>query len=217
MYIIPCLIVGELPCLVISMFDKRPSNDDLRKVGSVYARNLTAILLMAQLSMELMVRTGMVPYDMSNTLPSWPALFLQYAVASLCTEFLFYWLHRYIHCNRILYYVLHAKHHKWVSNSFALVNHDLQLSEVSIFALCPALPCALLGVHWTVMMFLAIMTNWQGTYGHSRIRHPVLDCLLLTDSRDHNNHHLHPTCNFAGGAWFSLMDRLFGTFRPAHC
>lgn len=214
-FIIPCLLLGELPCLLITLLDNRPSTEQLYKVGSVYLRNTALILTVGQVGMECIVRTGMVPYDMSPTLPPLPILFVQYVAASLCTEFLFYWLHRFVHRCRPLYYMLHAHHHQWVHNSIAIVNHDLQLPELCIFALCPAIPCAVLGVHWTVMMFLAMFTNWQGTYGHSRLHHPVVDAVLLTDSRDHDNHHVHPTCNFSGGGWFSVMDRLFGTYRAA--
>ena len=140
--------------------------------------------------------------------------FLKNPQVTLATEFLFYWLHRYVHYNRGIYYWLHIDHHRWRHNSFALVNHDLAIPEIAIFSLCPAIPCIALGVHWKTMLLHAIYTNWQGTYSHSGYHSKCLDIALLTDSRDHDNHHKHPTFNFAGGGWFSLMDRVFGTHYP---
>ena len=68
-----------------------------------------------------------------------------------------------------------------------------------------------MGVHWKAMLLHAIYTNWQGTYSHSGYHSKILDAILLTDSRDHDNHHKYPTYNFAGGGWYSIMDRIFGT------
>tara|TARA_Y100000996_G_scaffold137688_1_gene104808 strand:+ start:29 stop:727 length:699 start_codon:yes stop_codon:yes gene_type:complete len=223
-YTVPCLIIGEMPTLVFTLLDKYrllsyykdsdrvyATTTDLQQVIYVYIRNVIGILLAAALGMEILIHGNIVPYDMSNdmTIDQYLVQFIQ---VTLTTEFLFYWLHRYVHNYRKLYYWMHASHHKWRDNSFALVNHDLEKSEISTFALCPAIPCMLFGVNWRVMLFHSIYTNWQGTYSHSGYHIPMLDMLLLTDSRDHDYHHKKPTYNFAGGGWYSLMDRIFGTY-----
>ena len=226
LYTIPSLVVGEVPTLVFTIFDllrlfpayrdvdrQYPSKEDLYRVIGVYLRNTLGILLFSALGMEFFIYTDTIPYDMDPAV-AYHTRVLQFVQSTLCTEFLFYWLHRYVHFNRGLYRWLHVDHHRWRYNSFALVNHDLAIPEISIFALCPAIPCIVLGVHWQVMLMHAICTNWQGTYSHSGYRFRTLDAFLLTDSRDHDNHHKYPTYNFAGGGWYSIMDRIFGTHYP---
>ena len=225
-YTIPCLLVGEVPTLIFTIFDilklfsayrgsmnrPYPSLSEIYSVIGIYTRNVIIILMMAGMGMEFFIRSDMVPYDMSDDIVFVETV-IQLIQVSLFTEFLFYWLHRCVHFQRKLYYWMHVGHHKWRSNSFALVNHDLAIPEVGFFALCPAIPCIVLGVHWKVLLLHAMYTNWQGIYSHSGYRFPMLDLLLLTDSRDHDNHHKHPTYNFAGGGWYSVMDRIFGTYR----
>tara|TARA_B100001093_G_C26703674_1_gene960236 strand:+ start:474 stop:1187 length:714 start_codon:yes stop_codon:yes gene_type:complete len=231
LYTVPCLLIGEIPTFIFTMFDilhlfpdsrdkgrKYPSMQEINTTLEIYTRNLAGILMLSILGMEFFIQTDNVPYDMrdhyvSDELLIWLFQFVQ---VSLMTEFLFYWLHRYTHYNRTLYYNIHHGHHKWRFNSFAIVNHDLDVSEISIFSLCPALPCILFGVHWKVMLAHAIYTNWQGIYSHSGYHFQLLDYILLTDSRDHDNHHKYPTYNFAGGGWYSIMDRIFGTYYLKH-
>ena len=224
LYTVPCLLIGELPTAIFTILDvlhvasgcrdkgrPYPSGNDIFRVASIYIKNLLGILLISSLGMEFFIYTNSVPYNMDPDV-STHIILLQLIQVTLATEFLFYWLHRYVHYNRRLYYWLHIDHHQWRYNSFALVNHDLAVPEIAIFSLCPALPCIALGVHWNTMLIHAIYTNWQGTYSHSGYHFKWLDIILLTDSRDHDNHHKHPTYNFAGGGWFSLMDRIFGTY-----
>ena len=226
MYTVPCLLVSEIPTFVFTLFDMfhlfssyrendrpYPSSSDLHKVAVVYCRNVIGIILLSVLGMEFFIRTDTIPYDMSSDIATQQAI-SQLVQVTLATEFLFYWLHRYVHYNRTLYRLLHFDHHHWRYNSFALVNHDLTIPEIGIFAFCPAIPCMVLGVNWRVMLIHAIYTNSQGAYSHCGYRFRLLDMLLLTDSRDHDNHHKHPTYNYAGGGWYSIMDRIFGTHYP---
>ena len=226
LYTIPCLLISEAPALLFTICDYYhlfpmyrekfrpfPSVNDIKKVFRVYLRNLMIILLLGAMGMEFFIQTNTIPYDMNSELTYFTGMY-QFVSATLITEFLFYWLHRYVHYNRSLYRWLHFDHHRWRYNAFALINHDLAVSEVCIFSLCPALPCITLGVHYKVMLMHAVYTNWQGSYSHSGYRFKIIDLFLLTDSRDHDNHHKHPTYNYAGGGWYSIMDRIFGTHYP---
>ncbi len=224
-YIIPTLLIGEFPTLVFTFFDyyhlfsKYRENDrlyptfqNLQDAFYPYIRNVIGILLFGYIGMNFIIYTNLNFYDMSNNINIFSFIY-QWFFVSLFTEFLFYWLHRYVHVNKDLYYYLHASHHRWKNNSFALVNHDLEIIEIAIFSFCPAIPCIVLGVNWQVMMFHAMYTNWQGTYSHSGYHIPILDYLLLVDSRNHDNHHKYPNYNFAGGSMFNLMDKIFHTHR----
>lgn len=225
-YTIPALILGEVPTFIFTMIDLAhalpqyrendrpyPSIADINKAGKIYLRNVLGILLLGALGMEFFIQTNTVPYNLNSDLSIYTAM-IQFIESTLFTEFLFYWLHRYVHYNRALYRDIHYDHHRWRYNSFAIVNHDLAMREILVFSLCPAIPCIALGVHWKVMLLHSIYTNWQGTYSHSGYNIPLLNILLVTDSRDHDNHHKHPTYNFAGGGWYSIMDRVFGTYYP---
>lgn len=218
------LVLGEIPTLLFTIIDickptwavpyrsrDYPTAVELVAACKIYVRDTVLVLLAAALAMEVLIAMDFIPYSLQEITVL--EFLLQYVLSSLCTEALFYWLHYYVHKNRWLYRLLHSNHHAYVGNSFALVNHVLDVPEILIFGLCPAIPCILLGVNIRVMWFLSVYTNWQGTYGHSGYSSSLLDWLLLTRSIDHDNHHKYPHKNLSGGGYFSLMDRIFGTYR----
>ena len=226
-YIIPCLLFGESLTILFTIADviqpdclKRfrinhrrfPTIQELQSAMPQYIVSVIIILSLGFVGMSTMVRLDIVPYDMNPNLPPFKTSLLQFLVISLSTELLFHILHRYMHANRKAYQTLHFKHHRWTRDSFALCNHDLDPIELIIFSLCPSIPGVVMGVHYKIMFLHAILANWQGTYGHSGYSHPILTVLLFTDSIDHDTHHARPNKNFSGGAMFSIIDRLAGTY-----
>ena len=218
------LVLGELPTLLFTLVDicrpswgrefrsrDYPTASELVGACRIYVRDTILVLLVTSLSMEALIAADFIPYSLHEI--SLTEFVLQYLVCSMSTEALFYWSHYIVHKNRSLYRALHANHHSYVGNSFALVNHVLDVPEILIFGLCPAIPCIIFGVNIRVMWFVSVYTNWQGTYGHSGYSSRFLDWLFLTRSIDHDNHHKYPHKNFSGGGYFSLMDRLFGTYK----
>ena len=150
------------------------------------------------------------PYQMSIELPSYSSGFIQYLTISILSEFLFYGLHRLVHLPKL--YWIHKHHHCYKYNSFSIVNHYLHPIEIILFIIPPALPPILCQSHLMIVWVYAIITNWVGAYIHSGYEFPLLETILCIKSRDHDIHHIRPKKNFSTGLFYSLVDRLFGTY-----
>lgn len=127
------------------------------------------------------------------------------------SDVLFYGMHRVLH--RPKYYHWHKKHHLYVYNSFSLTNHCLDPVEMVLFMMPPFFSAVLLHPHLYVMCAYIIIANTIGTYIHSGYSFPILNRILLVNPRDHDMHHVKKVTNYGLGTFFSLTDRLFGSFR----
>lgn len=197
---------------------ERPYPDDQEIIRAGY--DFLVIFFFGLLPITLIGLTVMtcfpehlILYDLNRVPPSGMKHLADLLMCTLMGDFLFYWLHYAFH--HPLLYPYHRHHHRYRRDSFALVNHVLHPSEAILFVLPPAIPPMVLGCHISTMWLYAIVTNWIGTYIHSGYDIPGLAYLIAVCPQDHDMHHVSPKNNFSTSAFFSLIDRVFGTYRES--
>jgi len=124
-----------------------------------------------------------------------------------------YWMHRILHTNKFLYKHVHLPHHEykapdtltpWASIAF----HPLD----GILQACPYVLVALMvPVHYVTHLLLLFFTAIWATYIHDALDWNMMDGFLM-GSKYHTVHHTHYVYNY--GQWFTVCDRLWGTYRP---
>ena len=225
------LVISEIPVLIFTILDicKFPSlqiyritytNHSTRPYPSIselyngacdYLFNTTIILFpISYLGIEIL---EYMQWNLFNT--DGQSLMIYDAICKLIclfiwSDILFYGLHRMAHLPK--YYHLHKKHHAYVYNSFSLVNHCLDPKEMVLFMMPPFCAAIILRPHIYVMCAYVILANTIGTYIHSGYSFPILNRILLVNPRDHDMHHVKKVKNYGLGTFYSLSDRLFGSF-----
>ena len=226
------LVISELSVLIFTLLDicKFPSlqiyrityaNHPVRPYPSIsqlykgtrdYLFITTAILFpISYLGIEVL---EYMQWELFDT--DWQSLIIYDAMGELFAMFiwsdvLFYGLHRMAHIPK--FYHLHKKHHAYVYNSFSLVNHCLDPIEMVLFMIPPYCAAIILRPHLYVMCVYVILANTIGTYIHSGYSFPILNKILMIDPRDHDTHHVKKVKNYGLGTFYSLSDRLFGSFK----
>ena len=136
------------------------------------------------------------------------------ALTLVLIDFGSYWLHRAMHRSNALWQ-LHLVHHS--SESLNLTVALRQGGTPLSLRFLILAPIALLGVDARVVVLVGGLhlagTYWQHTRAFDHLG--PLGALIITPS-DHRIHHAinagYLDCNY--GAWFSVWDRWFGTYRP---
>lgn len=140
-----------------------------------------------------------------------------FAVLFLINDIVYYPFHLVAH-RRVLYPYCHKQHHRqfvpFRGYADAANQHPLeQVYGFSIFIASAWLTSKLLGLHaataWLSMLVWAILNICNHLAFDTRLHLPVLYPAL---PRDHNTHHRFPNTNYS--TLTSLMDRIFGTYRP---
>lgn len=225
------LLISELPIIFFTLLDilqlsclKKyrikykdypnrvyPTIDELYEAGIEFSKILFLYLIPVTLiGLKFIDIIKWRPYTISRKLPTLGSFTLQYIFCSVCGDLLFYLFHRVVHHPKI--YFIHRHHHVYKYNSFSLVNHVLHPIEVIMFIIPPALPPILIKSHISVMWTYAIITNWIGIYIHSGYQFSLLEKIIMVKSKDHDIHHVKPKKNFSTGLFYSLTDRVFGTY-----
>jgi len=140
-----------------------------------------------------------------------------FALLFLINDVVYYPFHLVAH-RRALYPYCHKQHHRqfvpFRGYADAANQHPLeQVYGFSIFIASAWLTSQLLGLHaataWLSMLGWAILNICNHLAFDTRIHLPILYPAL---PRDHNTHHRFPNTNYS--TLTSLMDRMFGTYRP---
>jgi sterol desaturase/sphingolipid hydroxylase (fatty acid hydroxylase superfamily) len=223
---IPVVLATESPCWAFTLVDwlkpecmrkyrirntPYPTNKTLYKGGLVYLRILAIIMTVTIVSFGGMylLPKEYVPYRLGPFDQTLPSAFVELILITLLNDLFFFILHWSSHLPAL--YPMHAHHHV-VLDTYALATHVLDPYEILLFMLPPALGPILFGSHVYMVWAYALLANATGTLGHSGYDHPCFR-LLTIDGRDHCAHHHRPKTNFCTGFLFSLVDRIFGTYR----
>ncbi|MCP5206516.1 MAG: sterol desaturase family protein [Hahellaceae bacterium] len=144
--------------------------------------------------------------------PAWYIWVSQIVFFLLLDDFLFYWMHRWLHENKWMLKNVHAVHHR-IKNTCALDgNYFHWLEFVLIGSLAMAGPI-LLGCHIYVLYTWIIIRNIEAADGHAGYDFPwnPLRFLPLYDGPVyHDFHHAKFKGNYAGALHY--IDRFFGTY-----
>ena len=123
-----------------------------------------------------------------------------------------YWLHRAMHHIPLLWRV-HKMHHADVPLAWhqSWWIHPL---DIAMFAVVAAFATWLAGAPMTAAPWILVVRRAWGILLHANVRWPatLLDHVIVTPVVHHRHHREDlPAANFAGS--FSILDRVFGTFR----
>lgn len=167
-----------------------------------------AILMTPWLLLEIRGFTKL--YDTIKDGPGWWYSILHIALFVLCTDFWNYWTHRLSHHPRVYKHFLcnHKLHHRFfIPTPYA----GYAIHPVEGFAL--AIPYFIFPFILPLQKFVRIALYVVALLWPIAIH----DGEFLTNNRIvngtacHSLHHMHLNCNF--GQYFTLCDRLFGTYR----
>jgi len=124
-----------------------------------------------------------------------------------------YGAHRLLHTKWFWKY--HAVHHDH-TQPFAHATFVQDPIELAIQTLAAIAPSVILFPHALSVQIFYMLLGVQGALGHSGYEdyRSFLSFGLICGSNFHDMHHNVPNCNY--GAFFSIMDRIFGTYRPSN-
>jgi sterol desaturase/sphingolipid hydroxylase (fatty acid hydroxylase superfamily) len=124
-----------------------------------------------------------------------------------------YSAHRLLHTKYFWKY--HAVHHNH-NQPFAHATFVQDPVELAIQTLAAIAPCIILFPHALCAQLFYMILGIQGALGHSGYEdyRSFLSFGLVCGSNFHDMHHNVPNCNY--GAFFSIIDRICGTYRPSN-
>lgn len=140
----------------------------------------------------------------------WLSLPISATFFILFTDCLIYWIHRGLH-HRLIYKI-HKPHHAWkvptpyASHAFHPVDGFLQSVPYHIYVF-------LFPMHKLMYLALYVVVNiWTVSIHDGDFRVPAILKPIINGAAHHTDHHLFYTFNY--GQYFTLWDRLGGSFRP---
>lgn len=129
----------------------------------------------------------------------------------LFTDMCIYWIHRFLH-HRLVYKHIHKDHHKWkiptpfASHAFHPVDGFLQSWPYHIYPF-------LFPLHKLTYLVLFVFVNlWTVSIHDGDFRVPDPLKPFVNGSAHHMDHHT--LYNYNYGQFFTLWDRIGGSFRP---
>ncbi|MFE8070216.1 sterol desaturase family protein [Marinobacteraceae bacterium S3BR75-40.1] len=190
----------------------RPFNirRQLRETLSRMGFNTAVLTLLLVLTWPLLRLSGIH----AGAVPPWYVFVGQLIFFVLLDDFLYYWMHRWMHENKWLLRHVHAVHHQ-IRQPYGLAgNHFHWLEFVMTVGLAMVGPI-LVGAHVYVVWAWFILRQWEAVDGHTGYNLPwdPFHWLPLYEGAGyHDFHHARFKGNFAG--FLPLWDRVFGTYVP---
>lgn len=146
-------------------------------------------------------------YDRSEQGPGWWYDIIQFPFFICFTDFLIYWIHRYLH-HPLIYKHLHKPHHKWImptpyaSHAFHPADGFAQSVPYHLFPF-------IFPLQKFAYVFLFIFINIWTVLIHDG--EYVADNPIINGAACHTMHHLY--FNFNYGQFTTLWDRMGGSYR----
>jgi sterol desaturase/sphingolipid hydroxylase (fatty acid hydroxylase superfamily) len=145
-------------------------------------------------------------------IPPWYVWVIQLAFFLLLDDFLFYWMHRWLHENKWMLRKVHSVHHR-IRNTCALDGNYFHWAEFVMIGSLAMLGPIIVGCHLYVLYMWIIIRNIEAADGHAGYDFPwnPLRFLPLYDGPVyHDFHHARFKGNYAGALHY--VDRFFGTY-----
>ena len=153
----------------------------------------------------------------NNELPIWYVIVAQLLFFVLLDDFLYYWMHRYMHENKWLLRYVHSVHHR-VRNTCGINGNYMHWLEYSLTATLTLIGPILLGAHLYVVWVWVIIRQIEGADGHIGYDIPWNPVHLLPVYEGpvyHDFHHAKFKGNYAG--FLPYLDKYMGkTHIPAY-
>jgi sterol desaturase/sphingolipid hydroxylase (fatty acid hydroxylase superfamily) len=148
----------------------------------------------------------------TGSIPPWYVWVFQIVFFLIMDDFLFYWMHRYMHENKWVLRHIHSVHHR-IRNTCALDGNYFHWVEFVLIGSLAMVGPILLGCHLYVLYAWIIIRNIEAADGHAGYDFPwnPLRFLPLYDGPVyHDFHHARFKGNYAGALHY--VDGFFGTY-----
>ena len=200
----------------IFLFDKRLTRhplflpNQIRLEIAYVVRSVPFMAVPTVVMFLLEVRGYSRLYDNVAGFSDWTFLLTSVMTFLMFTDGLIYWIHRLLH-SKLLYKSLHKAHHKWkvptpfASHAFHPLDGFLQSFPYHLYPF-------LFPLHKVSYLLLFVLVNiWTVSIhdGNYHVPEPLKP--FINGSAHHTDHHLYYNYNY--GQFFTLWDRLGGSFR----
>ena len=153
----------------------------------------------------------------NGALPVWYIIIAQLVFFVLLDDFLYYWMHRYMHENKWLLKHIHSVHHR-IHNTCGINGNYMHWVEYSLTATLTLVGPMLIGAHIYVVYLWVILRQVEGADGHIGYDIPWNPAHLLPIYEGpvyHDFHHAKFKGNYAG--FLPYLDKYLGkTNIPAY-
>lgn len=148
----------------------------------------------------------------AGTMPAWYVVALQIIFFILLDDFLYYWMHRYMHENKWLLKHVHSVHHR-IRNTCALDGNYFHWLEFVMTGSLALVGPMLVGAHIYVLYGWIILRQLEAADGHAGYDfrwNPLHWLPLYQGPVYHDFHHAKFKGNYAG--FLPYLDRFWGTY-----
>ena len=145
-------------------------------------------------------------------LPEWWLILLQLAFFVVLDDFLYYWMHRWMHRNRWMLRKVHSIHHR-LRNPFALAGNYFHWIEFVMTVGLLLVGPVVVGAHIIVVYIWVAFRQLEAADGHTGYDFPWDPMRLVPGYRGalfHDFHHSSYSGNYAG--FFPYVDGFYGTY-----
>lgn len=185
------------------------------QVKTYFWPNIARIIINSMMMLIVLVLTWPL-LRLSNIhagdVPPWYSWMIQIVFFLLLDDFLFYWMHRWMHENKWVLKHIHSVHHR-IKNTCALDGNYFHWVEFVLIGSLAMVGPLLLGSHIYILYFWIIIRNLEAADGHTGYDLPwnPLRFLPLYDGAVyHDFHHARFKGNYAGALHY--VDHFFGTY-----
>lgn len=148
--------------------------------------------------------------------PAWYVFVWQIVFFVFLDDFLYYWMHRWMHENKWLLRHVHAVHHQ-VRNPCALAGNHFHWAELAMTSGLVLVGPILVGAHVEVVYLWVLLRQLEAADGHTGYHFPwdpLHRLPFYEGAAFHDFHHARFQGNYAG--FLPLWDRIFGTYVPQY-
>ncbi|CAL9050616.1 unnamed protein product [Musa banksii] len=196
---------------------KEEEQKNLVPLSSVIKGVLLQQLVQATVAGLMFLITAKPSGEGSIIQPSLPVQLIQIMVAMLIMDTWQYFIHRYMHQNNLLYRHIHSQHHKLVVPYAigALYNHPLEGLLLDTFG--GAISFLISGMTARTAVFFFCFAVIKTVDDHCGLWLPgnIFHIIFQNNTAYHDVHHqLHGTKYNYSQPFFSIWDRLLGTYMP---
>ena len=152
----------------------------------------------------------------TGDMPAWYIVVLQLAFFIFLDDFLYYWMHRYMHENKWLLKNVHSVHHR-IRNTCALDGNYFNWIEFVLTGSLALVGPMLLGCHLYVLYIWIIIRQLEAADGHAGYDfkwNPMHWLPVYQGPVYHDFHHARYQGNYSG--FLPYLDRFWGTYVPEY-